>query len=117
MEDLKNKIKNVVVGLTKLVEFVPKTETELDQWYEQKNSFLNEVDFPEGLRGPGFLYYYLADADIRLKEEEYAEWQNRRVKSLLQLLNQGVIPTDKEIVENEKLSELADELGYRGGDL
>jgi hypothetical protein len=46
---------------------------------------------------PHFLWHYFSDADIRMKEPDYAEIQNERVNNLIKYLNRGVSPSDDEI--------------------
>lgn len=87
-------IKRLAAELTQLVEFVPVTKAELDLWYDQAQR-LHESDLLLGV--PHFLWHYLSDADIRMKDEEYAEMQNRRVIDLLAYLNRGIMPSDNDV--------------------
>ncbi len=94
MSDQETQIKRLADALTKLVEFVPETKDDLDQWYDQAQDILED---PEVLSGaPHFLWHYLADADIRKKDEVYAEMQNLRVNLILQRLKRGVMPSDED---------------------
>jgi tetraacyldisaccharide 4'-kinase len=72
-------------ALSQLVEFVPATRAELDQWYAQAERLRS--DFLTGLGPspymPHFLWHYLADADIRMKDKTYAQMQNGRMNTLL----------------------------------
>ncbi len=94
MSDQDTQIKRLADALTKLVEFVPVTIDDLAQWYDQAQDILED---PELLGGaPHFLWHYLADADIRKKDEVYAEMQNLRVNLILQRLKRGVMPSDED---------------------
>lgn len=84
--------------LVRLIEFVPRTKAELSDWYEQAR-LLQAGDLLKG--APHFVWHYLADADIRMKDDVYAEMQNRRIKTVLDYLNKGVMPSDEDVDENE----------------
>lgn len=93
MSDEALRIKQLAEELTRLVEFVPATKDELEQWYDQAQK-LQEGQLLRG--APHFLYHYLSDADIRMKDEVYSEMQNSMINSLLQRLRHGAMPTDEE---------------------
>ena len=100
MSDQEIQIKRLAEDLTSLTEFVPTSKDELDKWYVQARSL--EADHllaPGGLSQymPYFLWHYLSDADIRMKDEVYAEMQNRQLNILLEYLKQGVIPSDEDL--------------------
>ena len=69
-------------ALASLVAFVPQTSDDLARWYDQAQSILEDHELLRG--APHFLWHYLADADIRMKDEVYAEMQNRRIALVLQ---------------------------------
>jgi hypothetical protein len=99
MTDQNLQIKKFAEALTRLVEFVPTSNDELKQWYEESWQFKAEhlkggEDF---LKVPHFLWHYLSDADIRMKSEAYAKMQNHRINLLLEYLKRGVLPSDKDI--------------------
>ena len=80
--------------LTMLVEFVPKTNDELEKWYDEAQCILDDHELLR--RAPHFLWHYLADADIRMKDEVYAEMHHARISLMLQSLKQGVMPSDED---------------------
>lgn len=98
MKNQPAKIKLLGQALSRLTEFVPVTKDELNDWYEKATRL--EADHLKGgedyLDVPHFLWHYLADADIRMKDEEYAEMQNRRIDLVLQHLNRGEMPSDQD---------------------
>lgn len=94
MSDHDIQIKRLAAELTQLVEFVPVTKTELNKWYDQAQHL---YDSGLLLGAPHFLWHYLSDADIRMKDEVYAEMQNRRVIDLLAYLNRGIMPADNDV--------------------
>jgi hypothetical protein len=94
MSDHDIQIKRLAEAVTKLVNFVPETRDDLDNWYDQAQCILED---PELLRGaPHFLWHYLADSDIRMKSKAYAEMQNRRIELVLKHLKRGVMPSDED---------------------
>jgi hypothetical protein len=83
----------------RLVQFVPETKDELIEWNQLARTI--ETNFllgPSGLSHfvPHFLWHYLADADIRMKDEKYAVEQSRRIDLVLEHLKCGVIPSDED---------------------
>ncbi len=89
-----DQIRRLADELARLVAFVPETKDDLDQWYDQAQDILDDHELLRG--APHFLWHYLADADIRMKDEVYAEMQNRRVGLALQHLRRGVMPSDED---------------------
>ncbi len=98
MSNKHNQIEKLAGALTLLVEFVPKTKEELEQWYIQARNLETEHLLNGGLSQdmPHFLWHYLSDADIRMKDESYADIQSRRIHLLLEHLKLGVIPNDED---------------------
>ena len=93
-------IKRLAEALTGLTEFVPVSKDELDQWYVQAQQLKDDhLLAPGGLSQymPYFLWHYLSDADIRMKDEVYAEMQNRQLNSLLKHLKRGVLPSNEDL--------------------
>ncbi|CAN5572264.1 hypothetical protein BH10ACI2_BH10ACI2_17840 [soil metagenome] len=93
MTDESGQIKALEEALTALIKFVPKTRLELDEWYNQANCILERPDLLQGC--PHFIWHYLADADIRMKDDSYLEMQNQRIGLMLQQLNRGQMPSDE----------------------
>lgn len=92
-------IEQLAIELEALIGFTPKTKEDLDRWYEGARRLEAELVRPGGLspKVPHFLWHYLADADIRMKDEKYAGLHNRRINLLLQYLKKGEIPSDEGI--------------------
>ncbi len=60
------------------------TKTELDAWYQRARNlevWLTSHDVGSDI--PELLWHYLADADIRLKDSEYAEGQESQIRKLV----------------------------------
>ncbi len=93
MNDHDIQIKRLAEELTRLVEFVPTTKGELGLWYDRAQLVLEDSDLLKG--APHFLWHYLSDADIRMKDEVYGEMQDRRINLVLQHLKRGVMPSDE----------------------
>ena len=98
MKNQQTEIKQLGNALRCLNEFVPCSKAELKQWYEQARRL--EAEHLKGgedyLDVPNFVWHYLSDADIRMKDEIYAEMQGRRFNLLLQYLEQGVMPSEED---------------------
>jgi hypothetical protein len=97
VNDLEQKFKQLAEELIQLREFVPETKDELDRWHDQAQLVIdNRLKGSEGVSQfmPHFLWHYLSDADIRMKEEGYAEMQNQRLTLLIEDLNRGVISAE-----------------------
>jgi hypothetical protein len=85
--------------LNELIEEAPIARRDLARWYEKAREIQAEITRPGGL-APSFLHFiwhFLADADIRLKDSAYAELQNKRIKVFIKCLLEGKIPSDDEI--------------------
>src|SRR5688572_11586267 len=93
------RIERLEAGLTQLVAHVPQNRDELRKWYVQARAVEDDLTAPGGLSAdvPHFLWHYLADADIRLKDKDYADLQQRRMQLFLQHLRRGVMPSDQDI--------------------
>lgn len=94
MENQNANIKRLAEELTRLVNFVPVTKDELLQWYEQARSFQESSLLTWA---PHFVWHYLADADIRMRDDVYAELQTRRIITMLAFLDRGIMPTDNDV--------------------
>ncbi len=94
MKNRNEQIDQLAEALASLVNFVPETSDDLHRWYDQAQCILDDHELL--LEAPHFLWHYLSDADIRMKDEEYAEMQNRRIDLVLQHLKQGVMPSDED---------------------
>lgn len=99
VQEKKLALKKLGDDLEKLLLNLPETKNDLKLWYEQARSVEDNLTTGSGLSPevPHFLWHYLADADIRLKDAEYAAMQNRRMRRLIGYLQQGVMPKDEDV--------------------
>lgn len=97
MENQEEQIKRLGDALSTLFDFVPFTEVELRDWYDQAQVIIDAKIRGANIGVPHFLWHYLSDADIRFKDGDYAEMQNGRMKVLLQHLRNGSMPSDDEV--------------------
>ena len=98
MTDQDDQIKRLAEELAHLIEFVPASKTELKQWYDQAQRLQDKKDLLQD--APHFLWHYLSDADIRMKDESYAEIQNSRIALLIEHLRSGSMPSDEDTYLN-----------------
>ena len=93
------RVKALAEALSELVAFVPSNKDELKQWYDRawdlKAQHLKGGE--DYLDVPHFLWHYLSDADIRMKDDKYAEMQDLRMKRMLEYLNKGILPEDHDL--------------------
>lgn len=94
MKNQNGQIERLAETLTRLVNFVPETSDDLDHWYDKADDILEDHELLKG--APHFLWHYLADADIRMKDEKYAEMQGHRIDLVLRHLKRGVMPSDED---------------------
>ena len=97
MNDKKTRFKQLADELRYLSELVPSTKEELAEWNKlardiEANLLLGPTGVSEYI--PEFLWHYLADADIRMKDKQYADLQNRGIRELIQQLSSGVMPLE-----------------------
>lgn len=91
----------LAVALEELVVFRPASKAELPRWYALARSLEAKLVVDGGLSAevPAFLWNYLADADIRLKDAVYRDLQNRQIRLLIRYIKRGEMPTDSELKE------------------
>jgi hypothetical protein len=77
----------------------PKTKDDVASWYVLARKLEAELVSANGLSPevPSLLWHYLADADIRFKDEAYADLQDHQMRLLVQCLKRGEIPSDDEL--------------------
>jgi tetraacyldisaccharide-1-P 4'-kinase len=85
-------------ALSVLHKFVPTTDEELDEWYRQAK-LIQDQHFDGGVAYylPIYLWHYLSDADIRMKDKEYASMDTHRIELLLEDLKQPLEAIKKQI--------------------
>jgi len=80
-EDRKRKIS---ASIADLIEKEPTSKSEMIDWYDKAKKVKSLMELDRGdLQVPHALWHYLEDADIRLKDQRYAESQVLMVKEVL----------------------------------
>lgn len=69
------------------------SKADLDGWYAAAQQL--QVGLPPGLNLPEIFWHYLSDADIRLRDHQYARMQDAQVRQLIADLEAGRVPTSK----------------------
>ncbi|MCZ2153969.1 MAG: hypothetical protein LC114_08745 [Bryobacterales bacterium] len=74
---------------------------DLNEWFTRARKLEAVLTGKGGLSPemPSILWHYLADADIRAKDEKYAALQDRQILLLIRFLRRGTIPSDEELRE------------------
>ena len=84
-------------ALHRLLTLPMHTQADLASWYEQADAFrrlLRALPPSVNDRLPHELEHFLSDADIRLKDERYADVQEAKMRALSDTLMAGVLPGD-----------------------
>jgi len=80
--------------LESLINIEIRNSSDLADWYAKaqviKNMATSNADLSNVV--PHFVWHYLSDADIRLKDEEYAKIQNKDILDTIKLLKNGQAP-------------------------
>ena len=80
--------------LRQLAESTPTAKAELPDWYERAQEFQNFIsanaDQIDAL--PHFVHHYLADADIRARDEIYRVEQQSTILEIISALERGEVP-------------------------
>lgn len=99
MSDQSDAVRRLAQKLILLADFSPSGKEELADWYRMAREIEDDLVREGGLSPvmPHFLWHYLADADVRLKDSEYAELQNRCIRLLINQLESGRVPSDDDI--------------------
>ena len=80
-EDTKRKI---FASISDLIEMEPTSKSEMMDWYDRAKKVRSLMELDKGgLQVPHALWHYLDDADIRMKDQRYAEAQILQIKELL----------------------------------
>lgn len=80
-EDTKRKI---LASVFDLIQMEPASEREMIVWYERAKEVKSLMELDKGdLQVPHALWHYLDDADIRMKDQRYAEAQISQIKEAL----------------------------------
>lgn len=82
--------------LRRLADLPLTNSAELDAWYDEANKLRNVIVANVELSNaiPHFVWHYLSDADIRLKEPEYARRQDEVLFEFAKILERGQRPMD-----------------------
>lgn len=101
MRDRKELFGELAAALEELLAFQPASKSEVPRWYVLARNLEARLVVDGGLssEAPAFLWNYLADADIRLKDSVYRDLQNRQVRLLIRYIKRGEMPTDAELKE------------------
>lgn len=101
MSDRTELITELATALEELRAFKPTSKADVSRWYGLARKLEARLVMKGGLSPevPSILWNYLADADIRFKDTEYASLQERQMRLLVQCLKRGEIPSDEEIKE------------------
>jgi hypothetical protein len=101
MSEKKRLVLDLAESLERLHEMKPTNKHDLQSWYATARGIEKQLVSANGLSPevPEFLWHYLADADIRLKDPSYGELQVRKLILLIQYLKRGEVPTDAEIAK------------------
>jgi hypothetical protein len=102
VDDRKSLIEELAAGLEELRAFKPTSKVDMGRWYELARKLEGKLVAKGGLSPelPSLLWNYLADADIRMKDEQYAELQDRQMRLLVRYLRRREIPADDELREH-----------------
>ena len=95
------KLERLAEALQKLYAFRPVSQVELQKWYLRARELEACLVAKNGLSPevPSFLWHFLADADIRFKDKEYADTQNLKMRLVIQCLKRGELLSDEEILK------------------
>ncbi len=78
--------------LRELAESTPATKRELPDWYDRAQELRSFIEATPGLPLPHFVYHYLADADIRVRDEVYRAEQQSTILEVISAFERGEIP-------------------------
>lgn len=80
-ESIKRRISS---SISDLIEREPASEKEMRDWYDKAKEVKSLMELDKGdIQVPHALWHYLDDADIRMKDQNYAEAQILLIKELL----------------------------------
>lgn len=100
MSTTANSLKRLALMLEQLMAMRLGDRKDLDRWYECARRVEDELTADGGLSAlvPHFLWHYLADADIRMKDAVYASLQDAKMKVLVAHLMAGNMPDDGDLL-------------------
>lgn len=95
------KYTTLVRALERLRSTPPRSRDDLQSWYAAARDLEANLVSTSGLGAevPEFLWHYLADADIRLKDASYGESQDQKLELLIQYLKRSEMPTDENLAK------------------
>lgn len=99
VNDRRSHIDELAAALDELRAFKLTSKADVDRWYQLARKLEARLVMEGGLSPevPSILWHYLADADIRFRDSEYAALQDRQMRLLVQYLKRGEIPSDDEL--------------------
>lgn len=68
------------------------SKKDLEEWYEQASEIHKRIAVTKESdigKIPEFIWHYLSDADIRMKDSRYLEIQDKGIKEIIALLSKG----------------------------
>ena len=80
--------------LRELAESTPATKDKLPGWYDRAQEFQDFLSASPGLIDvlPHFVHHYLADADIRVRDEAYRAEQQSTILEVISAFERGETP-------------------------
>ena len=86
-------LRNIAAQLRGLLETSPRAESTVETWTEHANVVYAGLqrDFPE-VRLPIQVMHFVHDGDIRARDPDYRQRQERVMRGLISALEQGTVP-------------------------
>lgn len=78
--------------LRRLIQREPRSKDELKAWYDAVEEFRKKVKTLDHDTLPHFVWHYLDDADIGLKDPAYKASQDKRIETIISALERGDVP-------------------------
>lgn len=82
--NIEDKKRKICASISDLLEMEPTSKSEMMDWYDRAKKVKSLMELDNGsLQVPHAFWHYLDDADIRMKDQRYAEAQILQTKELL----------------------------------
>lgn len=82
-------MKALAVKLRQLLDREPELIKDITSWYAAAETFRSELTTEDIDLMPHFVFHYLDDADIRIKEKSYKEQQEKEIEGIIKALEKG----------------------------
>lgn len=101
MSDRRALLDDLAKALEELRAFKPACKADVGAWFQLARKVEAQLVVKGGLSPdvPSILWNYLADADIRFKDAQYADLQDRQMRLLVRCLKRGELPSDEALKE------------------